>query len=66
MTAKATKPMTLEELWDWEAKHPEVFPTPRTPGEAGLIAELDRLKSRRRARAKAAAPRASRRKPAAA
>ena len=61
----ATEPMTMEELWDWEAKHPVVFASPSALAEARLIAELDRQRSRRRARTKAAAPRPPRRKPAA-
>ncbi len=63
----AAESMTMEELWDWEAKNPVVFASPSALAEARVIAELDKLKrSRRRARTKAAAPRPPRRKPAAA
>lgn len=48
MKAKPTKPLSLEELWDYEDKHPVVFASPRALAEARLIAELDRLKKSRR------------------
>src|SRR5437773_1960893 len=48
MTVKRTKPMTLEELWDFEDKHPVVFASPRALAEARLIAELNRVKRGRR------------------
>ncbi len=55
-----TKSMTMEELWDWEAKHPVIFASPRALAEARLIAELDRLKrSRRRRSVKRSAPKAA-------
>ena len=60
MKMKRTKSMTLEQLWDWEDKHPVVFASPRALADARLIAELDRLKRARRARA--SVPRAPRRK----
>jgi hypothetical protein len=40
MTVKRTKPMTLEELWDFEDKHPVVFASPRALADARLIASL--------------------------
>lgn len=62
MTVKRTKPMTLEELWDFEDKHPVVFAAPRALAEARLIADLDRLKrGRRRGRSNGVVHRASRR-----
>lgn len=42
MTVKRTKPVSLEELWDFEAKHPVVFASPRALAEARLIAGLER------------------------
>jgi len=48
MVRKQTKPLSLEELWDYEAKHPAVFAAPRALAEARFIADLDRLKRRRR------------------
>ncbi len=50
MTVKRTKPMTLEELWDYEDKHPVVFASPRAVAEARLISELERAKRTRRRR----------------
>lgn len=50
MTVKRTKPMTLEELWDYEDKHPVVFASPRALAEARLIDELERMKKMRRRR----------------
>jgi hypothetical protein len=64
---KRTKPVSLEELWDYEAEHPVVFASPRALAEARLIAELDRLKTgRRRGRRNRIARSASGRKLAAA
>ncbi|MBI3850023.1 MAG: hypothetical protein HY298_07005 [Verrucomicrobia bacterium] len=60
MTVKRTKPISLEELWEFEAKHPVVFAAPRALAEARLIAELDRVKRGRR-RGRGAVHRASRR-----
>jgi hypothetical protein len=48
MTVKRTKPVSLEELWDYEDNHPVVFAAPRALAEARLIAELDRVKRGRR------------------
>ena len=63
MTVKRTKPMSLEELWDYEDKHPVVFASPRALAEARLIAELGRVKrGRRRGRGNGAAHGASRRR----
>ena len=43
--------MTLEELWDFEDKHPVVFASPRALLEARMIAEMDKARHpRRRAR----------------
>ena len=39
---KRTKPIGLEELWDYEEKHPVVFASPRSLAEARLIAALER------------------------
>lgn len=50
MTVKRTKPVSLEELWDFEAKHPVVFAAPRALAEARLIADLFRLKRDRHTR----------------
>jgi len=61
MTVKRTKPMTLEELWDFEDKHPVVFASPRALADARLIAELNRVKrGRRRGRSNITVHRASR------
>lgn len=55
--------MTLEELWDFEDKHPVVFASPRALAEARLIAELDRVnRGVRRGRRNGAATHTSRRK----
>ena len=48
MTQKRTKPLSLEQLWDYEAKHPIVFASPSALAEARLIAELGRVKRGRR------------------
>jgi hypothetical protein len=48
MTVKRTKSVSLEELWDYEAKHPVVFASPRALAEARLIADLNRVKRNRR------------------
>jgi len=48
MTIKRTKPISLEELWDFEARHPVVFAAPRALAEARLIAEMDRVRRNRR------------------
>ena len=67
MTVKRTKPLTLEELWDFEDKHPVVFAAPRALAEARLIAELDRVKrAHRRGRNNGTILRTSRRLAAAA
>lgn len=51
MTVKRTKSVSLEELWEYEAKHPVVFASPRALAEARLIADLGRGKrSRHRSR----------------
>ncbi len=52
MTVKRTKPISLEELWDYEDKHPVVFAAPRALAEARLIAALIRVKRVRRTRSK--------------
>ena len=52
MTVKRTKPISLEELWDYEDKHPVVFAAPRALAEARLIAALIRGKRVRRTRSK--------------
>ena len=48
MTAKRTKPVSLEELWDYEDKNPVVFASPRALAEARLIARLERTKRNHR------------------
>lgn len=50
MTVKRTKPISLEELWDYEDKHPVVFASPRALAEARLIADLLHSKRDRHAR----------------
>jgi hypothetical protein len=50
MTVKRTKPVSLEELWDYESKHPVVFASPRALAEARLISDVGRLKSGHRRR----------------
>ena len=53
--------MTLEELWDFEDKHPVVFASPRALADARLIAELNRVKGgRRRGRSNRSVLRAAR------
>ena len=44
MTVKRTKPMTLEELWDFQDKQPVVFASPRALLEARMIAEMDKAR----------------------
>jgi len=48
MTVKRTKPVSLEELWDYEDKNPVVFASPRALAEARLIARLERTKRNQR------------------
>jgi hypothetical protein len=43
MTVKRTKSVSLEELWDYEAKHPVVFASPRALAEARLISYSRRV-----------------------
>jgi len=63
MTVKRTKSVSLEELWEYEARHPVVFASPRALAEARLISDLGRAKSsRRRGRGHGAVRRPSRRK----
>ena len=62
MKMKRTKPISLEELWAYEDKHPVVFAAPRALAEARMIADIERLKRSRRARKNGAAHGASRRK----
>lgn len=52
MTVKRTKPVSLEELWEFEDKHPVVFASPRALAEARLIAALERSKRNHRGRAR--------------
>jgi len=68
MTQKRTKSLSLEQLWDYEAKHPIVFAAPSALAEARFIADLDRVKHNRRrhSRGNGAAIGVSRRKLAAA
>ena len=62
MTVKRTKPVSLEELWAYEAKHPVVFAAPRALAEARLIAALIRGKRVRRTRKNGTTTGRSRRK----
>ena len=48
MTQKRTKPLGIEELWAYEAKHPVIFAAPRALAEARLIVDLGRAKRGRR------------------
>lgn len=48
MTQQHTKPVSLQELWAYEAKHPVVFASRIALAEARLIAALDRRKRSRR------------------
>jgi hypothetical protein len=48
VTVKRTKPISLEDLWDFEDKHPVVFASPRALAEARLIARLARVKRNHR------------------
>jgi hypothetical protein len=48
MKVKRTKPMSLEELWEYEASHPVVFASPRALADARMIADLERTKRSRR------------------
>ncbi len=50
MTVKRTKPVSLEELWDFEDKHPVVFASPRALAEARFIDALERARLNRRRR----------------
>ncbi|MBI2948047.1 MAG: hypothetical protein HYY23_10385 [Verrucomicrobia bacterium] len=63
MTVKRTKPVSLEELWDYEDRHPVVFASPRALAEARLIAELERAKRSHRRRANRNGASRARRKP---
>jgi hypothetical protein len=63
MTVKRTKSVSLEELWEYEAKHPVVFASPRALVEARLIADLGRGKrSRHRSHSNGAVHSSARRK----
>jgi hypothetical protein len=63
MTQKRTKSLSLEQLWDYEAKHPIVFASPSALAEARLIADLGRGKrSRHRSRSNGAVHSSARRK----
>lgn len=44
MTVKRTKPLTLEELWDYEDEHPVVFAAPKALAEARWISQLEEAK----------------------
>jgi hypothetical protein len=59
MTVTRTKPVSLEEMWDFEDKHPVIFASPRALAEARMIADLSRLKRRRRSYRSVAAKRKS-------
>jgi hypothetical protein len=52
MTVKRTKPVSLEELWEFEDRHPAVFASPRALAEARLIAALDGSKGKHRGHAR--------------
>jgi hypothetical protein len=44
MTQKWTKALSLEQIWDYEARHPIVFAAPSALAEARLIEALGRSK----------------------
>ena len=48
MTVKRTKPISLEELWEYEDKNPVVFAAPRALAEARMLARLERTKRNHR------------------
>jgi len=48
VTQKRTKPLSIEQLWAYEAKHPVIFAAPRALAEARLIVDLGRAKRNRR------------------
>ncbi|MEI6077558.1 MAG: hypothetical protein WCS94_18400 [Verrucomicrobiota bacterium] len=48
MTQKRTKPLSIEQLWAYEAKHPAIFAAPRALAEARLIVDLGRSQRSRR------------------
>jgi hypothetical protein len=48
VTQKRTKPLSIEKLWAYEAKHPAIFAAPRALAEARLIADLGRAKRNHR------------------
>jgi hypothetical protein len=48
VTQKRTKPLSIEQLWAYEAKHPVIFAAPRALAEARLIVDLRRTKQTRR------------------
>jgi hypothetical protein len=48
VTQKKTKPLSIEQLWAYEAKHPVIFAAPRALAEARLIVDLGRVKRSRR------------------
>lgn len=50
MTVTRTKPISLEELWEYEAQHPLVFAAPRALAEARLIAAIGQPKRARLSR----------------
>lgn len=48
MTLKRTKPVGLQELWEFEDRHPVVFASPRALSEARLIAAMERVQGNNR------------------
>jgi len=48
VTQKRTKPLSIEQLWAYEAKHPVIFAAPRALADARLIVDLGRTKRSRR------------------
>jgi len=50
LRAKQTDEQWLRELWDYEAKHPIAFASPRALLESRFIAEMDRPKRKHRRR----------------
>jgi hypothetical protein len=56
----------LDDLWDWEAKHPIAFASPTALADARIIAALEKSLRRRRLRRNGATSSSRRRKVAAA
>jgi hypothetical protein len=57
MTVKRTKTVSLEELWEYEARHPVIFASPRALAEARLISDLNRTRRKSRTKRRGSAKR---------